>query len=128
MKNDDKSEFGKERKYLLSEESTKKIGKYLVIVALLLFGSAALFIFIMKKNDRAQSIANQEVHDVVVEIHQEKNDVPWYRGRMGNGDWITLNRPMVYSVEIGDSIIKEKGQAYFILKKKNTMQTTKWNF
>ena len=95
---------------------------------LTLFAGATIFIWTMKKTDREQSIANQDVHDVVLEIHQEKSDVPWYRGRMGNGDWITLHRPMVYSISIGDSLIKERGQSYFILKKKSTNQISKWEF
>ena len=127
MNNTDNNLEGK-RKYLLSEKTVKWIARIVFGSVFLVFAGGAIYIYSLKKSGRENNIANQEVHDILLEIHQEKNDVPWYRGRMGNGDWITLNRPMVYSVGIGDSIIKEKGQTFFILKKKGTNQISKWDF
>lgn len=117
-----------ERRYFISEKTAKCFARIIVGVFLLLFVFTLIFIYSANENERENNIATQEVHDIIVEIYQEKNDIPTYRSRTGNGDWITINRPMVYSVSIGDSIIKEKGQAYFILKKKNSNQTSKWNF
>ena len=128
MEVENRNELGEERKYLLSKKTAKNIGWILISLALFQFIYAALFINNKNKKDREQSIANLEVHDVVLELKQEKSDVPLFRAKIGNGDWITLYKPMVYSVTVGDSIIKEKGQAYFTLKKKTTQEISKWNF
>ena len=127
MNNTDNNSENK-RKYLLSEKTVKWIARIVFGSVFLVFAGGIIYIYSLKKSGRENSIVNQEVHDIVLEIHQEKSDVPWYRGRMGNGDWLTLNRPMVYSVAIGDSIIKEKGQTFFTLKKKGTNEISKWEF
>lgn len=112
---------------IISEKTGKLLSKIILWGFLAAFVGTAIFINRSNKDSRKKEIDDFEIHAVIMEIHQEKSDIPRYRGRMSNGDWITINRPMVYSAAVGDSLLKEKGADFYTLKKKRGTSTI-WKF
>jgi hypothetical protein len=92
--------------------------KYIIIGFIALAIVFGWFIFKMAKDDKTALINNKELHGIITDKYISIKGKPHFQDiKVDDSIIFPLTKEMIPDVAIGDSIFKNKGEDFIILKK-----------